>query len=86
MLAVTILCMLLPYSVLAQENAGVDIHEKPDGYTVVKSDPDAGEGELYTSTYQLQKFFEEEIGMIIFTIRWCNFCNLKIKLLYVTDS
>ena len=63
MLAVTILCTLLPYSTFGLEGK-VDIHEKPDGYTVVKEDPNAGTGELYTSTYQLQKFFEEERGRL----------------------
>jgi len=60
MWAVTILCTLLPYLILAQ----VDIREKKEGYTVEKSDPNAGEGEIYTSTYQLEKFFEEERGYV----------------------
>ena len=59
MLAVTIVfTLLLPYLILAQ----VDIHEKPEGYTIEKTDPNAGGGEIYTSSYQLQKFFEEEQG------------------------
>jgi len=60
MWAVTILCTLLPYLILAQ----VDIREKKEGYTVEKSDPNAGDGEIYTSTYQLEKFFEEERGYV----------------------
>ena len=66
MWAVTILCTLLPYVILAQ----VDVYDKNkymEGYTIEKSDPNAGEGEIYTSTYQLQKFFEEERGRIIST-------------------
>ena len=60
MLAVTIcLCTLLPYFVLAQLDV---IDEKPEGMTIVKEDPNAGQGEIYTSTYQLQKFFEQEQG------------------------
>ena len=54
----TILCTLLPYLILAFEYP--DIHEKEEGYEVIKEDPNAGEGEIYTSTYQLQNFFEEE--------------------------
>ena len=72
MWAVTILCTLLPYAILAQ----VDIHNvdrSQVGYTIEKSDPNAGEGEIYTSTYQLQKFFEEERGMII------NTCNKSVN-------
>ena len=61
MLAVTIyLCTFLPYIVLAQKLDVID--EKPEGMTIVKEDPNAGQGEIYTSTYQLQKFFEEEQG------------------------
>ena len=57
MLAVTILFTLLQ-SLLTL--AQVDIHEKHEGYTIERSDPNAGGGEIYTSSYQLQKFFEEE--------------------------
>ena len=67
MLAVTILFTLLQ-SLLTQ--AQVDIHEKHEGYTIEKSDPNAGGGEIYTSSYQLQKFFEEE---------QCKYCHLKMK-------
>ena len=57
MLAVSIFISVLQIcAILAQ----LDIHEKKDGYTVVQSDPDAGDNELYTSTYQLVKFFEAE--------------------------
>ena len=56
MLAVTIFILLPCAGTLAQ----LDIHEKKDGYTVVQSDPNAGDNELYTSTYQLVKFFEAE--------------------------
>ena len=56
MLAVTIFILLPCACTLAQ----LDIHEKKDGYTVVQSDPNAGDNELYTSTYQLVKFFETE--------------------------
>ena len=57
MLAVTILFTLLQsLLILAQ----VDIHEKHEGYTIEKTDPNAGTSEIYTSSYQLQKFFEEE--------------------------
>ena len=67
MLAVTILFTLLQ-SLLTL--AQVDIHEKHEGYTIEKSDPNAGGGEIYTSSYQLQKFFEEE---------QCKYCQLNIK-------
>jgi len=63
MLAVTIFCtLILPFGILAFEYP--DIHEKTEGYTIEKVDPNAGGGEIYTSSYQLQKFFEEEEGYV----------------------
>ena len=39
----------------------IDIHEKSkDGYIRVPKDETAGTGEIYTSMYQLEKFFEAE--------------------------
>ena len=56
MLAVTIFIML-PCAMYAQ----VDIHQKEhDGYTVVKTDPNASDNTVYTSAYQLEQLFEAE--------------------------
>ena len=46
---------------LALSKAQVDIHEKSkDGYIRVPINETAGTSEIYTSMYQLEKFFEEE--------------------------
>ena len=46
---------------LALSKAQVDIHEKSkDGYIRVPINETAGTSEIYTSMYQLEKFFEDE--------------------------
>ena len=46
---------------LALSQAQVDIHEKSkDGYIRVPINETAGTTEIYTSMYQLEKFFEDE--------------------------